>query len=901
LIIEDDDFLMHYGILRKSGRYPWGSGETQSARNKSFLDHVEALKQQGLSETEIARGLGIVDSRGNPSTTALRAAKSIAKNEQKQSLIGQAQRLKDKGLSNVAIGERLGINESSVRSLLAPGLKDRADVLQATASMLRDQLEQKSYLDVGTGAENHIGISKEKLNTAVALLREEGYELRYLKVRQLGTGKETTLKVLTKPGVPYSELAQNKDKIRQIADFSEDGGRSFLGLHEPLSISSSRVGVRYKEQGGADADGVIFVRPGVDDVSLGKARYAQVRIAVDGTHYLKGMAMYKDDLPEGVDLLFNTNKSDTGNKLDSMKALKDDPDNPFGAVVRQRIERMADGKERVTSVMNIVGSPTKEGSGEEGSWETWSRSLSSQFLSKQSPALAKSQLDLTYANRKADFDEIMTLTNPAVRRKLLESFADNADSASVHLKAAALPRQASHVILPINSLKDTEVYAPNYRNGERVALVRYPHGGKFEIPELTVNNNHPEGKALLGQARDAIGINSKVAERLSGADFDGDTVLVIPNGSGRVKSEPALESLKGFDPKASYPAYEGMPKMSAKTKQLEMGKVSNLITDMTIRGASNAELARAVRHSMVVIDAEKHNLNYKESARVNGIADLKKKYQAKPDGGSGAATLISLATSEVRITDRKLRPASLGGPIDKETGQLVYVPTGKTIVDRKGNTVPKMVRSVKLAETNDAHSLSSGTKIEELYADHSNRLKSLANDARKAAITTKSKPMSPSAKAVYAKDVETLKAKLNVALKNAPLERQAQLLANATVSAKRQSDPEMDSATLKKIKSQALIEARSRTGAGKQRIDITPSEWDAIQAGAISDHMLNQILSNADMEKVKQLATPKAKTLMTSTKTQRAQAMLTAGYTQAEVADALGVSVSTLKNAVHGK
>jgi DNA-binding CsgD family transcriptional regulator len=902
IIDEDEHALMHYGILRKSGRYPWGSGETQSARNKSFLDHVEELKRQGLSEPEIAKGLGIVDSRGNPSTTALRAAKSIAKNEQKQSLITQAQALRDKGYSNVAIGERMGINESSVRSLLAPGQKDRTDVLHTTAAMLRDQVEQKEFLDVGTGAENHIGISKEKLNTAVALLREEGYELRYVKVRQLGTGKETNLKVLTKPGVPYSELAQNKHKIRQVTDFSEDGGRSFLGLHEPLSISSSRIGVRYKEEGGADADGVIFVRPGVDDISLGKSRYAQVRIAVDGTHYLKGMAMYKDDLPDGVDLLFNTNKSNTGNKHDAMKELKDDADNPFGAVVRQRIERGLDGVERVTSVMNIVGSPTKEGSGEEGSWETWSKSLSTQFLSKQSPTLAKSQLDLTYANRKADLDEILSLTNPVVRKKLLESFADNADSASVHLKAAALPRQASHVILPINSLKDTEVYAPNYRNGERVALVRYPHGGKFEIPELTVNNNHPEGKNLLGQARDAIGINSKVAERLSGADFDGDTVLVIPNNHGRVKSEPALEGLKNFDPKASYPAYEGMPKMSAKTKQLEMGKVSNLITDMTIRGATNAELARAVRHSMVVIDAEKHNLNYKESARRNGIADLKKKYQAKPDGSAGgAATLISRATSEVRVEDRKLRSASQGGAIDRETGKLQYVPTGKTTINAKGETVPKMIRSVRLAETDDAHTLSSGTKIEELYADHSNRLKALANDARKQAVSTKTKPMSPSAKAVYAKEADTLKAKLNVALKNAPLERQAQLLANTAVSAKRQADPEMDAATLKKIKSQALIEARSRTGAKKQRIDITPSEWDAIQAGAISDHMLSQILSNADMDQVKQLATPKSKTLMTSIKTQRAQAMLSSGYTQAEVADALGVSVSTLKNAVHGE
>ena len=48
-----------------------------------------------------------------------------------------------------------------------------------------------------------------------------------------------------------------------------------------------------------------------------------------------------------------------------------------------------------------------------------------------------------------------------------------------------------------------------------------------------------------------------------------------------------------------------------------MGDVSNLITDMTIKGANNDELARAVRHSMVVIDSEKHNLDVKASARDN--------------------------------------------------------------------------------------------------------------------------------------------------------------------------------------------------------------------------------------------------------------------------------------------
>lgn len=881
MLITEDDYLAHYGTPRHSGRYPWGSGGNteNSTRNKTLLDHVADMKKKGLSEPEIAAGLGIT-------TTQLRAQKAIERNRLKQERIGMAQRLKDKGYSNTAIGERMGLNESTVRTLLAPGEKDKVDVLQTTSNMLKDQVDKKGMIDIGSGVEGHIGVSQTKLNTAVAMLQDQGYTVHYVKVEQLGTGQQTVIKVLAPPNTPYSQVFKNRAEIKQVTDYSEDGGRSFLGLQPPLSVNSKRVGINYAEDGGAAADGVIYLRPGVKDISLGASRYAQVRIAVDGTHYLKGMAMYKDDLPDGVDLVFNTNKSNTGNKYDAMKPLKDDVDNPFGAVVRQRTK---DGK--VVSAINVVN--------EEGDWGNWSRSLSSQMLSKQSPALAKQQLDLAFRQRKDELDEIMSLTNPAVRRKLLESFADEADSSAVHLKAAALPRQGSHVILPINSMKTTEIYAPNYRDGERVALVRYPHGGIFEIPELTVNNRHPDAKRLLGNAKDAVGINSKVAERLSGADFDGDTVLVIPNNNRRIKTAPALEGLKGFDPRHSYPAYDGMPRMTPRTKQIEMGVVSNLITDMTIRGATPSELARAVRHSMVVIDAEKHNLNYKQSALDNGIAALKAKYQ----GGTkaGASTLISRASAEIRVPERKGRPAAKGGPIDRATGKRVFEPTGATFVDRTGKTVVKTIKSKRLAETDDARSLSSGTTIEKVYADHSNGLKNLANQARRAMVNTKSTPYSPSAKTAYSNEVASLNSKLALALRNRPLERQAQVVANGIVSAKRQANPDMDPADVKKIKSQALNEARARTGAQKQHITITDNEWRAIQAGAISNNKLTQILNNADLDQVKQLATPKAKVLMTSAKTARAQAMLAAGYTQAQVADALGVSLTTLKTGIGGE
>lgn len=890
--ISRDDYLAHYGILRRSGRYPWGSGGPEYASNKGFLGMIEGLRKQGLSEAEIAKGIGIT-------TTQLRAAKSIAVNEEKAARISEAQRLKAKGMSNVAIGQQMGINESSVRSLLEPSQKDRADVLQSVSTVLKDRVDEKQFIDIGAGVENQLGISKTKLNTAVAVLQEQGYEVHNVQVAQLGTGNKTTIKVLAPPGTTYRDIAGNTDKISQLSDFSDDGGRTISKVQPPMSVSSKRIDVVYKEQGGDKADGVIYVRPGVDDVSIGNSRYAQVRVAVDGTHYMKGMAIYKDDLPKGVDLQFNTTKSDTGNKLDAFKPMKDDPDNPFGAVIRQLPKLDANGQpipNTVRSVMNIVGS--KEGQGAEGGWDTWSRSLSTQLLSKQSPKLAQQQLDITYDRKKQELESIKALTNPTVRKELLEKFADGADSSAVHLKAAALPRQATQVILPVKSLKENEIYAPNFRHGETVALVRYPHGGTFEIPELVVNNKHKPAQTLLGkQAKDAVGINPKVAERLSGADFDGDTVVVIPNNNKQIKSTPALKRLQKFDAKEEYKGYPGMKKLDSRGTGMQMGLVSNLITDMTIKGASPDELARAVRHSMVVIDAEKHGLNYKQSALDHGIRQLNMKYQeGKPQGG--ASTLISRATSQTRVDDRKLRSPKDGGPIDPKTGELVYVT--KTFKDRNGNLVTKKVRSTKLAEARDARKLVSkeNTEIENVYADHSNRMKQLANDARKEVAAFKPPLISKSAKKQYSEEVKSLNAKLSLARRNKPLERQAQVIANATVAMKKAARPDMDPSDLKKVQSQALAAARARTGAEKYLIRPTEKEWAAIQQGAVSYNQLSQILKSADIDVVRELATPRTQRLMTPSKIGMAKILEARGYTQAEIADHLGVSLTTLKTSL---
>lgn len=887
VVFTDEEYVAHYGVLRKSGRYPYGSGGDDAAGNRTFLDTVERLrKEEGLSEAEIARGFGI-------SVAQLRSSKAIAKNEVLQADIARATRLKDEGKSNVMIGELMGRNESYIRTLLEPGRKHKADVLFATASVLKQHVADKGFIDVGTGVERHMNVSRRKLDDAVRALESEGYRVHYVKVRQLGTGLDTTMKVLAAPGVTSKEVYANRDKIDQPYARTDNGGLSYDSMQKPLSISSKRVDVKYAEQGGAEADGVIFVRPGVKDVSLGANRYAQVRILVDGTHYLKGMAIYRDDLPPGVDLQFNTNKSNTGDKLKAMKPVKDDadPENPFGAGVLDQIgEKRPDGSKKLTSVMNIVNN--------EGDWEKWSRSLSSQMLSKQTPELAREQLGLAYERKKNELESIRNVDNPSVKKKLLQTYSDAADSSAVHLKAAALPGQESSVILPIKNIRPDEIYAPNLDQGTRVALVRHPHAGIFEIPELRVNNRNPEGIRLLGNAKDAVGIHSSVAAKLSGADFDGDTVLVIPNNHGKVKSAPSLEGLKNFDPVKAYPGYPGMEKMSSETKGLEMGKISNLISDMSVKKATPDEYARAVRHSMVVIDAEKHGLNWKLSEQQNGIAALKRKYQTDPNRprSQGSSTLISRATSRLDVLERKPRSAKDGGPIDPRTGKKMYEETGREWTDEKGKVHKKTTRTTKLAETDDAHTLSSGTVIEKVYADYSNSMKDLANQARLDLIRVKPRPQSSAAKEKYKTEVATLNAKLDLALRNAPLERQAMVIGNANYRQKLAANPNMDESQKKKIKYREMATARLRVGADKPLIEITDREWEAIQAGAISGTKLDSILNHADIDRIKELATPKEKKKLSSGQLNRAVSLLRQNYTMAEVAASIGVSVSTLKS-----
>lgn len=907
-ITSESNILEHYGTKRHSGRYPWGSGDNPYQHSGDFLSRVEELKKKGLSEKEILETINdSLPDEYKMGLTEFRTARQKAGHDRKALEYDQIRALKDDGLGWKEIGDKLGMSESSVRSKYNNAIGEKASQAEKIAATLKEEVDKKGMIDISEGANQVLGVSESKLDEAAYILEAEyGYQRYGVGIRQpTNVRQQTNITVLAKPEFDQKYAYQHQDQIDSLGDYhSDDGGETFTKLQRPSSLDSSRVAIRYGDEGGLDKDGVMEIRRGVPDLDLGKSHYAQVRILVDGDHYLKGMAVYSDDLPDGVDVMFNTNKPSGTPKMKVLKEAKADPDNPFGAAIKANGQSMyigEDGKEHLSPINKLK---------EEGDWDTMSRNVSSQFLSKQPKKLIENQLNLTVADYKAQYDEIMRYDNPTVKKKLLNDFADTVEGTSMTLKASAFPGQSTKVILPINKIKETEAYCPTYENGTRLALIRYPHAGTFEIPIVTVNNKNVSGKRNLGAIQDAIGINAKVAERLSGADFDGDTVMAIPvTDKVNIKSTRALKALEGFDPKTAYAVPEGNPNnvrlMKKEEKQREMGVISNLITDMTLRGADEDELARAVKHSMVVIDAEKHKLDYKRSERENGIPELKQKWQIRVDeeGAThygGASTLLSRRKQTVRVPERR---GSVR--VDKETGEYIYKESGRTFTDPKTGKERKAEDTVSLiSETKDARTLSSGTIQENLYADFSNKLKAMANQARKEAVNMKGIQRNPEAAKTYAPEVASLKEKYNNMVANKPKERKAMLIANVNIKAKIQEqglDPTIDKKEIKKISSVEMQRARDSVGASgrKSKITFTDREWEAVQAGAISDNMLTKFLNSSDSDEIVKRAMPKNVAVMTSAKMSKANAMLRSGYSYAEIAKACGVPESTVYSALN--
>ncbi len=974
----NEEYLAHYGTKFHSGRYPYGSGEDPYQHDGDFLTRVEKLRKEGWKETaeNVKNEFGLT-------LEEYRNEKSWANYTRRQLNVSRAESLREQGLGDTEIGRQMGVSESTVRGWLDPKAKANMEIARNTAEFLKERIKEaaeqygdKGFLDVGKAAELELGVTRDKLEKALYALESEGYVVHQNRIEQVtNRGSWTTQKVLCPPGTEHKEI-YDASKIHTITEYhSHDNGETFDKFVYPKSISSKRVKVLLADEIGPDGepgiakDGIIQLRRGVDDLSLGDAKYSQVRILVDDTKYLKGMAVYSDNMPDGVDVIFNTNKTSLEK---AYKTIKEDPDNPFGSLIKaggQSYYVDENGKRQLSAI-----NKTKD----EGDWSEWTDAVPSQFLSKQNITLAKKQLNIAAEDRMAEFDNIMSLTNPTVKKHYLKSFADDCDGAAVHLKAAALPGQKYHVIIPINTLKDNEVYAPGYNNGDQLALVRYPHAGTFEIPILTVNNKNKTGKSVIGtDSIDAIGITKKIADQLSGADFDGDTVMVIPTNNGKVKitATKPLEGLKDFDPQVKYAtekredgyynaAGQKIKVMSDKHKQQQMGIISNLITDMTLAGdATDDEKARAVRHSMVVIDAEKHKLDYKSSEIDNGISALVKKYQrtVDPETGEvktgGASTIISKAKSVAYVDKRRGNPT-----IDPETGKqswklanvddlyyvdrkydktkgvykittadgkkIEYDPSDKeasekynpirkinketgevTYTNKSGDISYKVVTrtqtSTAMMETDDAYTLVSASRhpMELVYADHANKMKALANRARKEMLATKDNPVSPTAKKTYAEEVSSLKAKLNSTLLNATRERHALRLATVTVKNKRDANPNMDNSAIKKASQQALTKGRQEAGAIARRernIPITDREWEAIQAGAVPATTLRQILANTDADQLRQRSMPKASTSLSKAQINRIKTLSASNLTLAEIAKKLNVSTSTVSNYLKG-
>ena len=251
--MNEEESLAHYGVKRRSGRYPWGSGDSPYQRSGDFLSRVQELKKKGLSETDIVKSLGL------DSSTQLRVAYSVAKNDRRRMDVARIKSLQKDGLNNTEIGKIMGINESSVRSLLNEDAVTRMNQAETTAKVLSKEVATKRMIDVGAGVERELGISQVKLDEALYMLEAEGYHVYGVGIPQINnTGKQTNTKVLCDKDVTYGEVYKNMGDIQSVKDYhSTDGGITFDKLAYPASIDSKRIQIRYGDDGGAEKDGVI--------------------------------------------------------------------------------------------------------------------------------------------------------------------------------------------------------------------------------------------------------------------------------------------------------------------------------------------------------------------------------------------------------------------------------------------------------------------------------------------------------------------------------------------------------------------------------------------------------------------------------------------------------------------
>lgn len=977
---EFDSELSHLGVGhddnppgRGSGRFGWGTGRNAYQHYKDWLTRVERERRENVPYVDengrVYKGDTAIAKRMHMETPEWRAALEIANEEVRAIAAEDARRLRFKNGKDATDGTNMSLdnvvkemrklgydykNDSSIRALLNDATAEHKTQSKVTADLIKSLVDKNGLYDVGSDAAMALNVSKTKLDQALFRLKLQGYEVYNRGISQVtNPGQQTNTRVICPPGTEYKAIYNDELHFfhNENVMVTSDGSKIKKAFEYPASFDSSRLMIRYGDQGGKEMDGVVEIRRGVDDCSLKNdagvdSNYAQVRVLVDGTHYIKGMAVYSDGKgwPDGVDMVFNTNKpsgtpmmgDDKNNTV--LKLIKKDAENPFGTLIKdherggQSYYTDADGNEH----LRVINKKS-----DEGDWERWSKQLPAQFLSKQPIKLIQDQLAISIADKQAEYESIKELTNPTIKRQLLASFADDCDTTATKLKASPFPNQRYQVILPLRTISDKEVYAPNFDHGSTVWLVRFPHEGTFQIAECRVNNSNAEGrKVITDHAKDAIGISANTAEKMSGADFDGDTVLVIPsNGKFRVESKPILKDLIGFDPKVQYgPASAGgkpYKHLSKEATQGEMGRVSNLITDMTMHKAGPDELARAVKYSMTVIDADKHNLDYKRCYKEQNIKELKDKYQGRYNENgkwsTAASTLITRANAEQQVLKRQgspyinkkgkawYDPSKPEGALiyktaddlyyeeikkkkDPKTKEVLIDPdTNKPIWIKTGKIKTRTQQSRQMREVDDARELISplNSDKEQVYANYANTLKAMANDARKELVYTERLKYSPSAAKTYAKEVKSLEDQFKLAERNRPLEKQAQYIANQRLKVLKAEYPNLERKEEKKKADQYLRDAREQVGAHRLKINITDREWEAIQSGAISDNKLTGILRYADKDRVRDLATPKKTKQLSEAVKNAIRQQAGKSITNAQLAAKYGVSVSTISRIIN--
>ena len=180
---EKGDALEHYGMPRRSGRYPWGSGDDPYQHGSvDFLTRVEALKKNGWTETadNIKKEFG-----ENVTLEDYRNEKSWCNYERRLRNVETAKAMIKDGKKVSEIGRIMGVNESTVRSWLNPDSENRMKEAANTADFLKKKVEERGMIDVGDGVERELKVTRTRLDQALYKLKGEGYEVHGGRIDQV--------------------------------------------------------------------------------------------------------------------------------------------------------------------------------------------------------------------------------------------------------------------------------------------------------------------------------------------------------------------------------------------------------------------------------------------------------------------------------------------------------------------------------------------------------------------------------------------------------------------------------------------------------------------------------------------------------------------------------------------